>query len=140
MGGLALTPESALCYSPRNPPLDFARRRRRRALSLLVPPNVIEEQTVRLLDFLLPTISLLSPPAFLGILIGLICGSAFYLIFGRGLGLFLPYLVLAVAGALVGVAVGTQIPEVGPMLGEVSVVAALASSWSFLFIARSMRL
>ncbi len=102
--------------------------------------NVMEEHTVRFLNAIMPTVSTASPVVYLGTLVGVINTCLFYFLFGRGLKLFLPYLILGAAGSVVGLTVGEQLPESGPMLGELHVVAATIATWAVLFIARSLRL
>ena len=103
--------------------------------------HMIEEQTIRLLDLLRPAISDLSPIFYLAALLGIVNCSVFYLFgFGRGFKLFIPYLVLAAAAAVGGAVVGTQLPETGPLIGDVSIAAASISTWTVLLIARSLRL
>ncbi len=102
---------------------------------------MLEEQTARFLDLLRPAISLLPPTAYVGVLLGVINCAVFYLTgLGRGFRLFVPYLILGAAGAVAGAMVGRQLPETGPLLGDVSVVATCVSTWTILLIARSMRL
>ena len=101
---------------------------------------MIEQYTVQFLNALEPTISRVPPPFYVGTLLGIINTCLFYLGFGRGLRLFSPYLALGAAGALVGLTVGRQLPDSGPTLGEVNVVATVAATWTILFIARSLRL
>ncbi len=101
---------------------------------------MVEEYTLRLLNTLTPILSKVPPPYYVGTLVGIINTCVFYLRFGRGMKLFLPYLALGAAGALVGLTVGTQLPHSGPMLGEVNVAATSVATWGFLFIARSLRL
>ncbi len=102
--------------------------------------EMVEEYTLRLLNSLTPVLSRVPPPYYVGTLVGIINTCLFYLRFGRGLKLFLPYLVLGAGAALVGLTVGKQLPNSGPMLGEVSIVATTFATWAFLFIARSLRL
>ncbi len=101
---------------------------------------MIEEYTVRLLNTLMPFISRVPPPFYVGALLGIINTCLFYLRFGRGLKLFFPYLTLGAAAALVGLTVGKQMPASGPMLGDVNVAITTVSTWGFLFVARSLRL
>ncbi|HEX2924391.1 MAG TPA: hypothetical protein VHS06_11980 [Chloroflexota bacterium] len=101
---------------------------------------MIEEYTLRLLNTLTPAISRVPPPYYVGTLLGIINCCVFYLRFGRGLKLFLPYLIIGAAGALVGLTVGRQLPDSGPMLGEVNVIVTSLAAWICLFVARSLRL
>ena len=102
---------------------------------------MIEEQTARFLDLLRPQMVNLPPSVYLAVLLGVINCSAFYLLgIGRGFRLFLPYLILGAAAAVAGALVGEQLPETGPLMGNVSVAAASVSTWTVLLIARSMRL
>lgn len=101
---------------------------------------MIEEYTLRLLNALAPVTTGVPPPFYVGTLLGIINTCLFYLRFGRGLKLFLPYLALGAAAALVGLTVGRQLPDPGPMLGDVNVVATTVATWTFLFVARSLRL
>ncbi len=101
---------------------------------------MIEDQTIRLLNSLSPFISKVPPPYYVGTLVGVINTCLFYLRFGRGLKLFLPYLAIGAAAALVGLTVGKQLPDSGPMLGDVNLVATTVATWTFLFVARSLRL
>lgn len=102
---------------------------------------MIEEQTIRFLDLLRPFISDLSPVIYLAVLLGIVNCAAFYLVgLGRGFRLFVPYLLLASAAAVGGAIVGEQLPDSGPLIGDVSIVAASASTWVVLLIARSLHL
>lgn len=101
---------------------------------------MVEEYTLRLLNTLTPYISRVPPPYYVGTLLGIINTCLFYLRFGRGFKLFIPYLVLGAGAALVGLTVGRALPDSGPMLGEVNLVATTIATWAFLFIARSLRL
>ena len=104
-------------------------------------PNVIEEHTVRFLNVLVPGLSGVPPSYYVGALAGIINTCLFYLAgFGRGFKLFVPFLAVGTAGAIVGLTVGRQLPETGPQLGEVSVLATTVSTWTILFVARSLRL
>ncbi|MHB0868367.1 MAG: hypothetical protein ACYC66_14385 [Chloroflexota bacterium] len=102
--------------------------------------EMIEEQTIRFLNTLTPIITKVPPPYYVGTLLGVINTCLFYLRFGRGLRFFLPYLGLGSAAALVGLTIGRQLPDSGPMLGDVNVAATTVATWAFLFIARSLRL
>ncbi len=135
-----MTPVSALCYSPDQTLAADRWRFSEAAPFLRNRPDVIEQYTAHLLNALEPTISRVPPPYYVGTLLGVVNTCLFYLGFGRGFKLFLPYLALGVAGALMGLTAGTQLPDSGPMLGEVNVVATVASTWTILFIARSLRL
>ncbi|MCL4535142.1 MAG: hypothetical protein M1370_08305 [Bacteroidetes bacterium] len=101
---------------------------------------MVEEYTLRLLNNLAPVFSRVPPPYYVGTLLGIINTCLFYLRFGKGLKLFLPYLALGAGAALVGLTVGRQLPDSGPMLGEVNVAATTIATWALLFIARSLRL
>ncbi|MGE5618136.1 MAG: hypothetical protein ACM3US_02635 [Sphingomonadaceae bacterium] len=101
---------------------------------------MIEEQTLRFLNTLTPIISKVPPPYYVGALLGIVNTCLFYLRFGRGLKLFLPYLVLGSGAALMGLTVGAHLPGSGPMLGDVNVVATTLATWVILFVARSLRL
>lgn len=101
---------------------------------------MVEEYTVRLLNALEPTVSRVPPPMYVGTLLGIVNTCLFYFRFGRGLRLFPPYLVLGSAAAIIGVTAGMQLPDSGPMLGDVNVAATIASTWLVLFVARSLRL
>jgi hypothetical protein len=101
---------------------------------------VIEEQTVHLLDALRPIFALITPAVYVATLLGMINSCVFYLFLGRGLRLFLPYLAIGSAAAVLGMTVGRQLPESGPSIGDVSVVAASISAWTILFIARALHL
>ena len=100
----------------------------------------MEEYTVRFLNIVSPHLSRVPPPYYVGALLGIINSCLFYLGFGRGFWRFLPYLIVGAAGALLGVIIGRQIPDTGPMMGDVNVIAACASCWVVLFVARSLRL
>lgn|GEM_PF-1541291 len=114
---------------------------RRRCSPLFVAPaSMIEDFTLRLLNSLTPAISKVPPPYYVGALLGIINSCLFYLRFGRGFRLFLPYVVLGAAAALVGLTVGRQLPDSGPMIGEVNVVVTSLATWVCLFVARSLRL
>ena len=102
--------------------------------------EMVEEYTVRLLNALEPTVSRVPPPMYVGTLLGIVNTCLFYLRFGRGLRLFLPYLALGSGAAVVGVTAGTQLPESGLMLGDVNVMPTIVSTWLVLFVARSLRL
>ena len=101
---------------------------------------MIQELTAQFLNLLQPLLATVSPPVYLAVLIGLVNSCVFYIGFGRGLARFVPYLVIGSAGAILGLAAGEQLPNTGPLLGEVSVVAVSVCAWSILFIARGMRL
>jgi hypothetical protein len=101
---------------------------------------MIEDYTLRFLNSLTPFISRVPPPYYVGTLLGIINTCIFYLRFGKGVKLFIPYLALGAGAALVGLTVGTQLPDSGPMLGDVNVAATSFATWAFLFIARSLRL
>lgn len=101
---------------------------------------MIEEQTARFLDALHPILAIVPPPVYTAILIGIINSCLFYIGFGRGLARFVPYLILGSAGAILGLTLGKQLPNTGPMIGDVSVAAVCISTWTILFIARGMRL
>lgn len=102
---------------------------------------MIEEYTLRLLHAISPAIARVPPPLYLGTLLGIIGTCLFYIPLGRGLRLFPLYLVLGVTAALVGSTVARQLPDdMGPMLGEVSVVATVLFAWVILLVARSLRL
>lgn len=104
-----------------------------------LPEEMIEEQTARLLDLARPALAGVSPTVYVAALLGLINSALFYVGLGRGLRLYIPYLVLGAAGAVGGAMVGRQLPETGPMIGDVSIVIASAATWIVLLIARSMR-
>ncbi len=102
---------------------------------------MIEEYTVRFLNAVVPALSEVPPSYYLGALIGIINTCLFYLAgFGRGFKLFVPFLAIGAAAAIVGLTVGRQLPESGPQLGEVSIPATTLSTWTILFVARSLRL
>jgi hypothetical protein len=103
-------------------------------------PTFIDEQTLRLLDALQPVIAVVPPPVYFAVLLGIINSCVFYIVFGRGFKLFVPYVVLGSAAAVLGITVGKQLPETGPLMGDASIVAACISTWTILFIARSMHL
>ncbi len=99
---------------------------------------MIEEQTARLLDMARPVLIALPPAVFVAVLLGLMNSAVFYVGLGRGLRLFVPYLILGAAGAAGGAMIGRQLPEGGPMIGDVSVVSTSVAAWVVLLIARSM--
>ncbi len=101
---------------------------------------MIEEYTVRLLDTLRPVISSMAPATYVSVLLGVINACAFYLVISRRFRFFIPCLVLGALAAVGGTTVGSHLPETGPLIGEVSVVAASLSTWTILLIARSIRL
>ena len=101
---------------------------------------MIEEQTARFLNTLQPLLVFVSPPIYLATLIGIVNSSVFYIGFGRGLARFVPYLILGSGAAILGLMVGKQLPNAGPQLGDVSVIAVSVCTWSILFIARGLRL
>ncbi len=101
---------------------------------------MVQEQTAHFLNMLQPLLATVPPPFYLAALIGLVNGCVFYIGFGRGLVRFAPYLLLGLVGAMVGLVVGQQLPNTGPLLGDVSIVAVSIGTWSILFIARGMRL
>ena len=76
---------------------------------------------------------------FVGGLLGIANSCVFFLLFGRGFRLFIPFLLLGTAAAIGGVVVAKQLPESGPMLGEVNILIASVATWLILFIARSLR-
>lgn len=101
---------------------------------------MIEEYTVQFLDILRPALAAVPPPVYLGVLLGMVNSCVFYLLMGRGFRLFLPYLFLGSAAAGGAALVSGQLPETGPLLGDVSIVAVSILTWTILLIARSMRL
>ncbi len=100
---------------------------------------VAEEYTLRFLNSMEPLLCRIPPAYYVGGLLGIINSCLFYLRFGHGLMLFFPFLVVGCAGAILGLTVGTQLPEMGPSLGDVNLVATVAACWIALFIARSLR-
>ncbi len=114
--------------------------RRRCGPLFVAPTRMIEEYTLRLLNTLSPAMSRVPPSYYVGALVGIINCCLFYLRFGRGFKLFIPYLALGAAGAIVGLTVGKQLPDSGPMLGEVNIVVTSLAVWICLFVARSLRL
>ena len=100
----------------------------------------MEEYTVRFLNAFSPLLSRVPAPYYIGALLGIINSCLFYLGFGRGFRRFVPYLAVGAAGALLGVTIGRQLPDTGPLIGDVNVIAACASCWAVLFVARSLRL
>lgn len=100
---------------------------------------MIEEQTARILDMARPALIAVPPTVYLAVLLGLINSAVFYLGLGRGPRLFAPYLILGAAGAVAGAMIGKQLPEAGPMIGDVSIIATSVAAWVVLLIARSMR-
>jgi len=100
---------------------------------------VAEEYTIRFLNSMEPLLCRIPPAYYVGGLLGIINSSLFYLRFGRGLMLFFPFLVVGCAGAIAGLTVGTQLPEMGPSLGDVNLASTVVASWIALFIARSLR-
>jgi len=101
---------------------------------------MVEEYTIRLLDSMAPLLTRVPPAYYVGTLVGVINTCIFYVRFGRGLLLFLPYLLVGTAAAIVGLTVGRQLHDVGPFVGEVNVAATTISTWCCLFVARSLRL
>jgi hypothetical protein len=77
----------------------------------------------------------------MAVLLGIVNCAAFHLLgLGRGFKLFVPHLILAAAAAVGGAIVGEQLPDAGPLMGDVSVAASSASTWAILLIARSLHL
>lgn len=101
---------------------------------------MVEEYTIRFLTFIEPSINKLPPSYYVGGLLGVINTSLFYLRFGHGLLLFLPYLVVGAAASIVGLTIGKQLPASGPFIGEINVAATVITTWFALFVARSLRL
>jgi hypothetical protein len=54
--------------------------------------------------------------------------------------LFIPFVMIGAAAAVIGVTVSRQLPESGPTIGEVDLVAASVATWVALLIARAFRL
>ena len=102
--------------------------------------EILEEYTQRLLDLLAPLLYRFPPSHYVAILLGVMNTCIFYLRFGSGLLLFVPYLVIGSGASMLGVTVGQQMPSSWPTIGDVNVVAATVSTWIVLFIARSLRL
>jgi hypothetical protein len=102
--------------------------------------GVIEEYTVRFLKLLEPTLLRVPPAFYVGALLGIVNSTVFYIFLGRGLKLFIPYLVIGAGGAVLGVLVGMQLPDSGFALGEVNLVSTVVACWAILFVARSLRL
>jgi LysM repeat protein len=99
-----------------------------------------ERYTEQFLRWIEPLISGASPFVFVGALVGVVNSCLFYLVLGRSLALFIPFMLIGAAAAVVGVTVSRQLPESGPMIGEVDLVVASVATWLTLLIARSFRL
>ncbi len=101
---------------------------------------MIEEQTTRFLGAIQPLLVTVPPTTYIATLIGIINTALFYIGFGRGARMFVPYLLIGSIAAVIGVTVGRQLPETGPLIGDASVAAGTVFTWTILFIARSLRL
>jgi LysM repeat protein len=100
----------------------------------------LERYTERFLRWMGPLLQGSPPFAFVGALVGMVNSSLFYLVLGRSLRLFVPFLFLGTAAAVIGVTVSRQLPQSGTVIGEVDLVAASVATWIILLIARSFRL
>jgi hypothetical protein len=94
------------------------------------------------LELLMPTLRLAPPWLILAALVGLICAASFFLVVGRGFRSLPTYLVLGLAVAPLCHLAGAGLPPLSAplMIGEVDFVVVAAGTWTFLLIARLLRL
>ena len=94
------------------------------------------------LDLLMPFLRVAPPWLILTALAGVISASGFFLIAGRGFRSLPTYLVLGLTMAPLCHLAGAGLPPLPAplMIGEVDLVLVAAGTWTFLLIARLLRL
>jgi hypothetical protein len=82
---------------------------------------------------------LLAPWAVLSALIGVLHGGLFHFLLGSEVKMIPRAIALAVAGSLVGGALGTTIPPAIISIGDTNLIATSLSAWGFLALGRLFR-